>query len=202
MKLYYTPGTCSLASHIAIREAGLPIEIVKVDLKAKTTERGEDYLKINPKGYVATLVLDDGEILTEAPAILQYVADLKPESKLAPPAGTLERYRLIEWLNFVATEIHKQFSPFFNPKLPPEWRENQVAVLGKRFAVLAETLGKKPYLMGETFTVADCYLFTVLRWHQKFNVDISPWPALGEYLKRVAARPAVQETLKTEGLIP
>jgi len=202
MKLYYAPGVCSLAPHIALREAGLPPDVVKVDIRAKKTESGDDYFTINPKGYVPTLQLDSGETLTEVPAILQYVADLKPETKLAPAAGTMERYRLIEWLNFVATEIHKQFSPFYNPKLPPEWRDNQVTVLGRRFGVLQEHLSQHPYLMGEAFTIADCYLFAVLRWHERFKIDISPWPALVAYLQRVTARPAVQAALKAEGLLP
>jgi len=200
MKLYYVPGACSLAPHIALREAGLAFELDKMDPATRRTEKGEDYTQVNPKGYVPTLRLDNGEVLTEAAVILQYVADQKPGAGLAPAAGTLERYRLHEWLNFVATEVHKQFSPFFNPKLTPEWKDNQLTLLGRRFDTLAKHLGHQPYLMGDRFTVADAYLFTILSWSKLFQVDLGKWPALTEYLGRIAARPAVQAALKAEGL--
>jgi glutathione S-transferase len=200
MKLYYVPGACSLAPHIALREAGLAFELDRMDPATRRTEKGEDYTQVNPKGYVPTLRLDNGEVLTEAAVILQYVADQKPGAGLAPAAGTLERYRLHEWLNFVATEVHKQFSPFFNPKLTPEWKDNQLTLLGRRFDTLAKHLGHQPYLMGDRFTVADAYLFTILSWSKLFQVDLGKWPALTEYLGRIAARPAVQAALKAEGL--
>lgn len=200
MKLYYVPGVCSLASHIALREAGLDFELDRMDRETRRTESGEDYLQVNPKGSVPALRLDNGEVLTEGAVILQYIADQKPQSGLAPAAGSMERYRLAEWLNYVATEVHKQYSPLFNPKLPPEWRENQLNVLAKRFDYLSERLGSRPYLLGERFTIADAYLFVVLRWSARLKVDLSPWPALTAYLARVAARPAVQAALKAEGL--
>ena len=200
MKLYYVPGACSLAPHIALREAGLAFELDRMDPATRRTEKGEDYTQVNPKGYVPALRLDNGEVLTEVAVILQYVADQKPGAGLAPAAGTLERYRLHEWLNFIATEVHKQFSPFFNPKLTPEWKANQLTLLSRRFDTLAKQLGQKPYLMGDRFTVADAYLFTILSWSKLFQVDLGKWPALTEYLGRIAARPAVQAALKAEGL--
>ena len=200
MKLYYVPGACSLAPHIALREAGLAFELDKMDPATRRTADGEDYLKVNPKASVPALRLDNDEVLTEVAVILQYIADQKPGAGLAPAVGTLERYRLHEWLNFVATEMHKQFSPFFNPKLPPAWRENQLNVLAKRFDILAGRLKSQPYLMGNRFTVADAYLFVVLNWTNLFKLDMSQWPALTDYLGRIAARPAVQTALKAEGL--
>jgi len=200
MKLYYVPGACSMAPHIALREAGLAFELDKMDPATRRTAQGEDYLKVNPKGSVPALRLDNGEVLTEVAVLLQYIADQKPAAGLAPAAGGMARYRLAEWLNFVSSDIHKQFSPFFNPKLPPEWRENQIAVLARRFEVLADRLRSHPYLMGETFTVADIYLFVVLRWANLFKLDLGKWPVLGEFLDRIATRPAVQAALKAEGL--
>lgn len=200
MKLYYVPGACSLAPHIALRETGLAFEPDRMDPTTRRTERGEDYLKANPKGSVPALRLDDGEVLTEVAVILQYIADRKPESGLAPAAGGMERYRLAEWLNYVSSELHKQFSPFFNPKLPPEWRENQLNLLAKRFDLLDQRLKDHPYLMGDRFTVADIYLFVVLRWTHLFKIDLGRWPALAGYLARISARPAVQAALKAEGL--
>jgi len=201
MKLYYVPGVCSLAAHIALREAGLPFTLDKVDRETRVAESGENYLLANPKGSVPALRLDSGEVLTEVGVILQYIADQVPHSGLAPAAGTMERYRLMEWLNYIATEVHKQFSPFFNPKLPPEWRDNQLAVLAKRFDFLSGRLGNRPYLLGEHFTIADPYLYVVLRWSARLKVDLSPWPALTAYLARVAARPAVQAALAAERLV-
>ena len=200
MKLYYYPGACSMAPHIVLREAGYTFDLEKVDFANHRTASGEDYSKINPKGYVPTIKLDDGQVLTEASVILQYLADKKPESGLAPKAGTMERYRLMEWLNFVATEIHKTLGALFNPKITPEWKENQIALFGRRCDILTRNLGGK-HLMGDKFTVADAYLFTVLNWSNFLNVDMSKWPALKDYMARVAARPAVKEAMKAEGLV-
>ena len=200
MKLYYVPGVCSLASHIALREAGLDFELDRMDRETRRTESGEDYLQVNPKDSVPALRLDNGEVLTEGAVILQYIADQKPQSGLAPAAGSMQRYRLAEWLNYVATEVHKQYSPLFNPKLPPEWRDNQLGVLAKRFDYLTQRLTGRPYLMGEQFTIVDAYLFVVLRWSPRLKVDLGPWPVLTEYMARIAARPAVQAALKAEGL--
>lgn len=200
MKLYFYPGACSLAPHIALRELGLPFELDQVDLQAKTTKSGEDFNAVNPKGYVPALRLDDGEVLTEVAVILQYLADRRPEAGLLPEPGTMERYRVLEWLNFVSSEVHKQFSPFFNPKISPEWRENQLGLLARRFDYLSARLGGRPFLMGERFTVADAYLFTVLNWHKLFEIDLGRWPVLKDYHARIAARPSVRESLKAEGL--
>jgi glutathione S-transferase len=200
MKLYYVPGACSMAAHIALREAGLSFDLDRMDPGTRRTEAGEDYMQVNPKGSVPALRLDNGEVLTEVAVLLQYIADRNPASGLAPAAGDAERYRLNEWLNFIATEIHKQYSPFFNPKLPPEWRENQQNLLRRRFDVLDRRLANHPYLMGEKFSVADIYLFTILNWSKRTRVDLDSWPALTDYLGRIAARPAVQATLRAEGL--
>lgn len=202
MKLYYFPGACSLSCHIALREAGFDPEIEKVDTKTKTTKGGADYGALNPKGYVPTLVLDDGKTLTEATAILQYVADRKPEAKLAPPPGSAERYRLMEWLNFIATEIHKGHTPLFrHASLSDEAKQLFKDDLAMRFDYLAKELEGRPYLMGDHYTVADAYLFTVLGWPRYVGIDIGKWPALKAYTQRIAARPAVQAAMKAEGLI-
>jgi glutathione S-transferase len=200
LKLYYAPGACSLSVHIVTREAGVPCELEKVDLAAKRTERGEDYTKINPKGYVPALRLEDGSVLTEAGVCLQYVADLAPQTDLVPIAGTFARYRLMEWLNFISTEIHKTFGPMFDPSISNELRQRQIGLLGKRFGYLSEHLGSREHLMGEKFTAADAYLFTVLNWTHFLKIDISRWPTLQAFLKRVGARPAVQAAMKAEGL--
>ncbi|HXW09392.1 MAG TPA: glutathione transferase GstA [Steroidobacteraceae bacterium] len=199
MKLYYTPGACSQAPHIAIHELGLPYEAVKVDLATHKLDDGTDYRTINPKGYVPTLELDDGTRLTEANVILQYLAEQKP-GRLAPAFGSKERWTLIEWLAFIASEVHKGFGPLWNPKTPADVRERTVQALGNRFGYLAQTLGKQPFLMGNEFTIADAYLFVVLNWSDLHKVDLGPWPALQQFRQRVAARPAVQATLKAEGL--
>lgn len=201
MKLYFTPGACSMAPHIVLREAGYAFDLEKVSLSTKRTAGGEDYARINPKGYVPALTLDDGQILTEVGVIVQYLADRKPASGLAPAAGTMDRYRLMEWLSFVATEIHKQISPLFNPKITPEWKEIQVARLNDRCDFLTENLAGKHYLMGDKFTVADAYLFTALSWWNLLGLSLDPWPVLKDYLARIAARPAVKETMKAEGLL-
>lgn len=200
MKLYFYPGACSMAPHIVLRELGLPFELDQVDLQAKKTKGGEDFSTVNPKGYVPALRLDDGQVLTEVAVILQYLADRKPEAGLLPEPGTMERYRVLEWLNFISSEIHKQFSPFFNPKITPEWRENQLNLLGRRFDYLSERLGDKPFLMGDTFTVADAYLFTVLNWHKLFDIDLGKWPVIKSYHARIAGRASVKDALKAEGL--
>ena len=200
MKLYYSSGACSLAPHIALSEAGIPFEAVKVDLRTHKLVDGTDYYTINPKGYVPLLELDNGERLSEVAVILQYVADRKPGT-LAPAFGTFERYRLMEWLNFIATEVHKQYGPLFYPDTPEATREKQRATLAKRFDLIAPTLAKQPYLAGESFTVADAYLYTVVRWAGVLKFDLSRWPALQEFQKRVAERPKVHAALKSEGLV-
>jgi glutathione S-transferase len=201
MKLYFAPGACSLSPHIVLREAGLPFDLEKVSLSKKQTAGGADFSTVNPKGYVPALHLDDGEILTEGPAIVQYLADRKPETHLAPAAGTMARYRLQEWLSFIGTELHKQYSPLFNSKSPDETKTIQREYLARRIAFVAHSLTGKPYLMGDHFTVADAYLFTVLRWSKLVGVDLGAWPVIGEYLERVAARPAVHAALEAEGLL-
>jgi glutathione S-transferase len=200
MKLYFSPGACSLSPHIVAREAGIPVDLVKVDLKARKLEGGVDYARINGKGYVPALALDDGTLLTEGPAIVQYLADRRPEAGLAPANGTIERYRLQEWLNFLTSEIHKSFSPLFNPQAAEGWKQAARDSITRRFDWLAERLGPNPYLMGERFSVADAYLFTLLNWCTWTGVDLARWPALKDYHARVAARPKVQEALRAEGL--
>ncbi|TAH44893.1 MAG: glutathione transferase GstA [Betaproteobacteria bacterium] len=200
MKLYYSPGACSLSPHIVLREAGADFSLVRVDLRARKTENGDDYLAINPKGYVPALELDDGELLTEGPAIIQYLADLHPAAKLAPTPGTLERARLQEWLNLISTEIHKSFTPLFRGA-GEEWKNAALDNIGRRFDFIAKHLATHPYLMGEQFSVADAYLFTVLSWTGFAKIDMSPWPALQAFSERVGARPAVQAALRAEGLL-
>ncbi len=195
MKLYYSPGTCSLSPLIALHEAGIAVELVKVDLKTRTTASGDDYLAINPKGYVPALQLNNGEVLTEGPAILQYVADLAPASNLAPANGTLARVRLQETLNFISSEIHKGFSPLFNPAAPAEWKTLVRENLGKRFDYLSRRLEKSPYLQGQQFSIADGYLFTVLGWCQWVEIDLARWPVLTAYCANIAERPKVQAAL-------
>lgn len=200
MKLYYSPGACSLSPHIVAREAGLPLTTVRVDTKNKTTESGDDYRAINPKGYVPLLELDNGVRLSEGPAIVQYLADLAPTAKLAPANGTFERYQLQEWLNFITSEIHKQFSPLFDGTMPEEAKEKFRNKLAGRFDLLVRQLEGRDYLMG-SFTVADAYLFTVLGWTRYTGPDLARWPVLQAYVARVAARPQVQLAMKEEGLL-
>jgi len=199
MKLYYSAGACSLAPHIALQESGLPYEAVKVDLGRHVLPDGTDYYSVNPKGYVPLLELDDGQRLSEVGVILQYIADRKPGT-LAPAFGTLERYRVMEWLNFIATEIHKQFGPLWDPNTPDATAEQQRAKLAKRFDYVAKTLAAHPYLTGNAFTIADAYLFTVVNWSGMLKIDLAPWPALQQFQARVAARPKVHATLVAEGL--
>lgn len=198
MKLYFFPGACSLSPHIVARELGLDLELEKVDTKKKLTASGADFLAINPKGYVPVLQLDSGEVLTEGPAIVQYLADLKPGSGLAPPNGSIQRYRLQEMLGFINSELHKTNSPFFDLATTPEYRENLTAYLKKRYAVLEPILAKQPFLLGEQFTVADPYLFTMTSWGQFLKLDLSAFPALLAFQERVAARPAVQAARAAE----
>ncbi|MDB6098884.1 MAG: glutathione S-transferase [Gammaproteobacteria bacterium] len=200
MKLYYFAGACSLSPHIALLEAGLPFTLVKVDRKTKKTESGADYLAINSKGAVPALQFDDGRVLTEGPAIIQYIADQKPESGLAPRFGTFERYQLMEMLNFITSEIHKSFAPLFDPASSAETKATAVAHLAEKFDWLSGYLGNKTFLLGNTFTVADGYLFTVLNWAGYVKIDLSKWPVLAEFKARIAQRPKVQEAMKAEGL--
>jgi glutathione S-transferase len=200
MKLFYAPGACSLAPHIALEEIGLPHDLAKVDLMKHTLADGSDFRTINPKGYVPFLQLDDGTYLSEASVILQYVADQKPGT-LAPVFGTAGRWKVMEWLAFIATEIHKGFGPLWNPQTPPEVRARNVQALGNRFTLIARTLESQPYLTGPDFTIADAYLFTVVNWSGMLKVDLTPWPSLVAFQQRVAARPAVQKAMKSEGLI-
>ena len=200
-KLYYSPGACSLSPHIALREAGLPFQLVLASTKTHKLPDGTDYYGINPKGYVPLLELDDGQRLSEGPAIVQYIADQAPASKLAPAFGTMERYRLMEWLNFITSELHKGFSPLFNPAMPEEAKALARAKLVERLTWVDSQLAGKSYLMGDGFTVADGYLFTVAGWGQHVGVDIKPLANLSAHMARVAARPAVQEAMKAEGLL-
>jgi glutathione S-transferase len=201
MKLYYSSGACSLSPHIVAREAGIAVELVKVDTKTKRTESGADFLAINPKGYVPTLELDNGEVLTEGPAIVQYLADLKPASGLAPANGTLARYRLQEMLGYINSELHKSYSPLFKPDTPEATRQERKEYLHKRYAFLDGVLAKQPWLLlGDQFTAADAYLFTVTNWARHVELDLSGFPAVLAFQQRVAERPAVQAAMDFEGL--
>ena len=201
MKLYYFASACSQASNIALREAGLKFELVKVDRHTRKAADGLDLNTVNPKGYVPALTLDSGETLTENVAVLQYIGDRNPALRLAPAAGTMERYRLIEWLAFINSEIHKTFSPLFRPDAPEDTKQYVLGNLAKRLDYLQGALGSKPFIMGEQFTVADCYLFTVLSWAPFVKLDLGKWPELKRYVERIQARPHVMEALKSEGLI-
>ncbi len=200
MKLYYAPGACSHAPHILLREAGLDFSLEKVDLAAKKTETGADYKTINPHGYVPALQLKDGTVLTEGPAIDQYIADLVPAKKLAPAAGTPERYKLQSWLNFISTELHKQFSPLFNKAVPDEYKAMVKEKLAARFDAINAHLSGNKHLLGESFSAADAYLYTVLNWAKYFAIDLAQWPAIKAFMERVAARPSAQAAAKAEGL--
>lgn len=200
MKLYYSPAACSLSPHIALAESGLEYSLEKVDLRSHQAQHEGDFYAINPKGYVPALLTDEGVLLTEGPAIVQYIADLAPAAKLAPPNGSLPRYQLQSWLNFISTELHKQFSPLFKPDASAELKAAQRAVIGKRLDYVVEQLKGQDFLMGE-FSVADAYLFTVLNWGQWVDIDIAQWPALAAFMARVQARPGVQKALKEEHLL-
>ncbi|WP_416357535.1 glutathione transferase GstA [Aureimonas phyllosphaerae] len=200
MKLYYKPGACSLAPHIVAREADLPVELVSVDLVQKKLEDGGDYFAVNPNGYVPALDIGDGPVLTEASVVVQYLADRKPESGLMPSAGSTARYRVQQWLAFVSTELHKQFSPLFKPNTPNATKEIQEELLAKRFGFVDQALEGKTYLTGETFTAADAYLFTVLNWASFVKLDLTAFPEIARFMAAVRARPAVQTALREEGL--
>lgn len=200
MKLYYSPGACSLAPHIVLNELGSPYELEKVDLAAKKTETGADFTAVNDKGYVPTLDIGKGEILTEVSTILQYLADKAGNSGLLPSFGSMDRYRAMETLNFVASELHKGIGGLFNPSMPEEGKKAIIERLKRHLGWLDAQLAKKPYLLGENYSVADAYAFTVLGWSKWVNVDLSPYAHIVAYLDRVGARPAVQAALKKEGL--
>ncbi len=201
MKLYYAPGACSLAPHIVAAEAGLPLNLVKVDLRARKTEDGRDYTTVNPRGYVPALDFGEGSPLTEASVIVQYLADAKPEAGLIPKAGTTARLRVQQWLAFIATELHKGFSPLWNPATPDSVRESTVARLKTRLADIDKSLATQPYIAGDSFGVADAYLFTVLGWAKPLKFDLSDYPNVEAYLGRVAGRSGVQSAMKAEGLL-
>ena len=201
MKLYYSPGACSLSPHIALLEAGLPYDLVKVDLRAKKLENGDDFLKVNPKGQVPALALDSGELVTEGPVIVQMIADKAAGKNLAPARDHADRYKLLEWLNFITAELHKNFGPMFSPVLADEAKAFfKDRVMGK-FKYIDSQLAGRDYLMGSQFTVADAYLFTVVNWTNFLKIDISAHANLKAYFARVAGRPKVQEALKAEGLV-
>ncbi|BBU64016.1 glutathione S-transferase (plasmid) [Methylosinus sp. C49] len=202
MKLYFAPDTCSLSPHIVLQELGLPYELVRVNNRTKRTSMGEDFLAINPKGYVAALELDTGEVLSEGPAIVQYLADLMPEAALAPAAGTLARVRLQEWLNFITSEVHAGSSPLFNRALPEEALAIFRDRLFRRLDFIEVNLASRDYLVGDGFTVADAYLFTVLGWMKGFSIDLDRWPATARHMQRIGARASVQAALAREAEIP
>lgn len=200
MKLFSKPGACSLSPHIVLRESGFDFTLVTVDTQSKKTEQDEDYLLINPKGQVPALQLDDGSVLTEGVAIVQYLADLKPDRQLLAPSGSLTRYHTLEWLNFIATELHKGFSPLFRPTTPEEYKAIAREQLEQKFYYVNTELKEKQWLMGLRFTVADAYLFTVTRWAHTLRLNLSELEALNAWFERVAARPAVAAALSAEGL--
>lgn len=198
MKLYYAPGTCSLSPHIVLRELDLPFDLIRVDNRAKRTEDGRDFLAINPKGYVAALEIDGGQVLTEGPAISQYLADLRPEAGLAPPAGSWARSQLHEWLNFISAEIHGGFGPLFNRDLPEAARAWWQARLERRLDYVATALRERQALVQDRYGLADIYLYAVLLWAPQLGVDLARWPALVAFLRRIESRPAVQAALAAE----
>jgi glutathione S-transferase len=202
MKLYYSPGACSLAPHIVAREAGVDLDLLKVDLATHKTEKGEDFFAINPRGYVPTLALDDGEIATEVAALVQHLAEQGPQSKLLPPAGSRERFRVQQWLTFVSSELHKTFSPWlWHPETAEPTKQAARDKLAARFAELDRHLANRAYLTGDDFTVADAYAFTIVNWANFLKIDLKPYPHLSAFMARVAARPKVREALKAERLI-
>jgi glutathione S-transferase len=200
MQLYFSPGACSLASHITAREAGIPIKLERTDTRNKKLVDGADYYAVNSKGAVPALRLDDGQVLTEGVAIMQYLADQKPESKLAPANGTIGRYRVQEWLNFITSEIHKTYSPLWSPASDQKVKDHALGNLEKKLDWVDKQLAGKKYLTGDTFTIADAYLFTVVNWSFFLGMNLDKWPALKEFHARVAARPKVQEAMEAEGL--
>lgn len=198
MKLYFAPDTCSLSPHIVLRELGLPFELIRVNNRTKRSADGQDFYQVNPKGYVAALMLDDGRVITEGAAIVQYLADLRPDAALAPPGESFERVRLQEWLNFITSEIHAGSSPLFNSALPEEVKTLFRDKLRRRLDYLAQALGEQPFLLGEYFSVADAYLFTVLRWMAQFSIELKDWPSLTRYVALIAQRKSVQAALAAE----
>jgi len=201
LTLFYTPGACSLSPHIALRESGLPFELARVDLRAKKLADGGDYLAVNPKGYVPALRLTDGQLLTEGAVMVQYIADQVPDKQLAPKLGTMERYRLMETLHFIATELHKGVSPLFNTLANDDFKTSLKQRLNNRWSVFATMIANKPYLAGERFTVADGYAFYVMySWQRALKLDLAPWPALVDYYTRLAARPSIAHALEVEGI--
>ena len=201
MKLYYAPGACSLSPHIALRETGMTFDLDKVDLGEKKTSDGGDYTKINPLGYVPALELDNGDVLTEGAAIVQYLADQAPAAKLLPEAGTMDRFRAQEWLIFIASELHKGFSPLFNPALSDDMKSGVITRLESRFDYVEKQLADKQFLTGDAFSMVDAYGFTIINWANFKDIDLSRWPNISAYMARVAERPKVQEALKAEGLV-
>lgn len=202
MKLYFAPDTCSFSPHIVLQELGLSYDLARVNNRTKRTSEGSDFLTVNPKGYVAALQLDSGEILTEGPALVQYLADLKPDAGLAPANGTLARVRIQEWLNFISSEIHGGSSPLFNKDLPVGVQNIFKTRLYQRFDLLGTTLANHAYLMGDRFTIADAYLFTVLNWMSVFGIDLGRWPSIIEYIQRISTRPSVVAARAREAEIP
>ncbi|HNB28175.1 MAG TPA: glutathione transferase GstA [Alphaproteobacteria bacterium] len=200
MKLYYSPGACSHAPHILLREAGLNFSLEKVDLGARKTESGADFTKINPNGYVPALQLDNGEVITEGPAIDQFIADQVPAKGLAPANGTPARYKMQSWLNFISTELHKQFGPLFAKTTPDEYKKVLIDKIKGRFDTINAHLAKNSFLMGDSFTAPDAYLYTVVGWAKYFDIGLDKWPALKSFMDRVAARPSAQAAAKAEGL--
>lgn len=201
MKLYYSPGACSQAPNIVMREAGIAFDLVRVDIPSKKTETGADYWQINPNGYVPALELDNGEVLSEVQVILQYLADQKPEAGLAPKLGTMARYHFMEKLNFIATEVHKQLGALFNPRMTPEMKAVQVALIERRMTPFEKSVPESGYLTGAQFTIADAYFFNVYNWAKFHKLDTAKWPKTEALIARIAARPKVQEALRSEGLL-
>ena len=200
MKLFYKPGACSLASHITLRESGKDFSLIGVDLMHKRMENGDDFLKVNPKGQVPALLLDDNTLLTEGVAIMQYIADSVSDRQLLAPVGTINRYKTLEWLNFIATELHKGFTPLFRPDTPEEYKPTVRALLDKKLAYIDESLADAQWISGSRFTIADAYLFTVLRWAFAVKLDMAGYKNIADYMARVAARPAVAAAMAAEGL--
>ena len=201
MKFYYAPGACSLAPHIVAREAGLTLDLEKVDLRTRTTASGRAFAEVNPKGYVPALEVRDGEVMTEVSALIQYLADQAPQAGLMPAVGTPERYKTLEWIGFISTEIHKGFGPLWNPASPDEVKQAAKDKLFQRFAYLDQALAGRSYLTGDRFTVADAYLFTVTNWTNFHGLSLAEYPNLAAFMGRVAVRPKVQEALQAEGLL-
>lgn len=198
MKLYFAPDTCSLSPHIVLRELDLPFELIRVNNRTKRSADGGDFYRVNPQGYVAALMLDDGQVITEGTAIVQYLADLRPEAGLAPPSATFERVRLQEWLNFITGEIHAGSRPLFNSTLPEEVKTLFRDMLRRRLDFVAQALDEQAFLLGETFSVADAYLFTVLRWMDQFSIDLKYWPSITRYMSLISQRRSVQAALAAE----